>query len=118
MTRGTCGDGSDSASVALGSTFTTVRGGGNGNSAWVAKIVGLDPKWGLAREFCERHEYLSGSRASGSISFDVDEPGIYEFRGFCVMSTRNWEWSGFIELLADGSEMLLTKKEVVARFES
>lgn len=105
--------------INLNNTYTDVRGGGYGNRAWIARIVGTDAKFGLAREFCRADKSgLSGSGRSGLISFDVTEPGIYEFKGFCVGSTaRNWEWSGFIELAADGSSHELTRAQVLARLQ-
>lgn len=103
--------------ITLNNTHTDVRGGGYGSRAWIARIVGTDSKYGLAREFCKSDKSgLSGSGRSGVISFEVNEPGIYEFRGFCVGSTaRNWEWSGFIELTADGAARELMRAEVLAR---
>lgn len=104
--------------ITLDSTYTDVRGGGYGRDAWIAKITGPDPKYGLKREFARKDTSgLSGSGRSGMITFDLDGPGIYEFRNFCVGSTpRNWEWSGFIELLADGSTHEMSRAEVVTRF--
>lgn len=104
--------------IALGHTYTRIRGGGYGRHAWIARITGLDPKYGLARDFCRSHKRLSGSGRSGTISFDVDEPGLYEFRGFCVGSTpSNWEWSGFCELTAAGRTDL-SWQEIRDRFKS
>lgn len=103
--------------ITLGKTYTDVRGGGYGASAWIAQITGTDPKFGLKREFCQKSKNLSGSGRSGTISFDVTKPGVYEFRGFCVGSTaRNWEWSGYIELRADAEPRELSKSDVVAMF--
>ena len=104
--------------ITLGNTYTDVRGGGYGGSAWIAQITGTDPKFGLKREFCKKDKRgLSGSGRSGTITFDVTSPGVYEFRGFCVGSTaRNWEWSGYIELRADAEPRELSKGEVVAMF--
>lgn len=103
--------------ITLGNTFTDVRGGGYGGSAWIALVTGLDDKFGLKRAFCVRDRSgLSRSGASGSISFAVTRPGIYEFRGFCVGSTaRNWEWSGFIELLEGAEPREMTRAEVMER---
>ena len=40
--------------IKLNDTYTDVRGGGYGSRAWIARITGTDPKFGLRREFCER----------------------------------------------------------------
>lgn len=108
------------STITLNNTYTDVRGGGYGNRAWIARIVGPDAKFGLSREFCRADKSgLSGSGRSGVISFEVTEPGLYEFRGFCVGSTaRNWEWSGFIELAADGSSTELSRAQVLARVQA
>lgn len=102
--------------IALGHTYTRIRGGGYGRSAWIARITGLDEKYGLARSFCRKHPHLSSSGRSGTIGFDVTEPGLYEFRGFCVGSTpTNWEWSGFCEVTTAGM-VQLSRDDVLARF--
>jgi hypothetical protein len=108
----------DSADVAIGGTYTRVRGGGYGRDAWIARITALHPKYVFEREFCSRSTGgLSSSGRSGIIRFEVTEPGIYEFRHFCVGSTpRNWEWSGFCELTEDGEFREMTRSEVLARF--
>lgn len=104
--------------IALNNTYTDVRGGGYGSGAWIARCTGRDPKFGLAREFCKKNESgLSRSGRSGTIRFEVDEPGIYEFRGFCRGSTaKNWEWSGFVKIDADGTVTELSRAEAMAAF--
>lgn len=104
--------------INIGKTYTKVRGGGYGSDAWIAKITGPDPKYGLKRQFCKRDRSgLSRSGGSGAITFDVNEPGVYEFRGFCVGSTaNNWEWSGFIELSLDAEPRELSRSAVMAMF--
>lgn len=99
--------------IAIGNTHTDVRGGGYGGGAWIAKITGLDPTHGLRRQFCRKDKSgLSGSGRSGTITFEVEEPGLYEFRGFCIGSTpKNWEWSGFIVLEAGGDSREVTRRE-------
>lgn len=101
--------------IKINGTQTDVRGGGFGNQAWIARITGTDPKFGMAREFCQKDTSgLSGSRKSGLITFDVTEPGVYEFRGFCVGSTsRNWEWSGFVNIHADGTVEEISKAQAL-----
>lgn len=104
--------------ISIGNTYTDVRGGGYGSSAWIAQITGTDSKFGLKREFCKRDKSgLSGSGRSGTIAFDVTRPGVYEFRDFCVGSTaRNWRWSGYIQLDESGDTRELTKAQVLALF--
>jgi len=107
-----------SAHIGVGRTYTRVRGGGYGSGAWIARIVGLDTQYVFERRFCRRDESgLSGSGRSGVIEFEVEEPGIYEFRGFCVGTTpKNWEWSGFCELAADGGFKAMSRSDVVQHF--
>lgn len=103
--------------IALNQTYTRIRGGGYGRSAWIAKLTGLDEKFGFQRSFCRKHPALSASGRSGAISFDVTEPGLYEFRSFCIGSTAsNWEWSGFCELTPNG-RIDLSREDVLARFQ-
>jgi len=85
-------------------SVTRVRGGGYGNDAWIAKITGTHPQYHFEREFCPRDEsHLSRSGRSGTIGFEMQGPGLYEFRNFCIGCTaRNWEWSGFVVIDAEG----------------
>lgn len=101
--------------IRLNDTRTDVRGGGYGNSAWIARITGTDRKFGLQREFCRADRSgLSGSGRSGEIRFEVARPGVYEFRGFCVGSTaRNWEWTGFVRIGEDGEAVEISRDEAV-----
>ena len=104
-----------SAQIKLHDTSTRVRGGGFGADAWIARITGPCSQWSVRREFCARDTSgLSGSGKSGYIRFDVTEPGLYEFRKFCVGSTaRNWEWSGFVRLHADGMREFVSRASAV-----
>ena len=80
---------------------TRVRGGGLGAGAWLAQITGTDPKWRVARDFCARNEDgVSASRKSGVITWEVPGPGLYQYKGFCVSSTR--ERSGYVLITDDG----------------
>lgn len=99
--------------IAIGNTYTSLRGGGYGSNAWIAKSTGTDPTHGFKREFCRKDKSgLSRSGRSGTIHFHVEEPGLYEFRGFCVSSHPwRWEWSGFIVLEAGGGAREVTRKE-------
>src|SRR5690606_23506472 len=100
--------------ISIGNTYTDVRGGGFGRTAWIARITGRNPQYGFQREFCRKDTSgLSRSGRSGTIKFHVTTPGIYEFRDFCVGSTlRNWNWSGFILLREDGTSEELTREQV------
>lgn len=102
--------------INLGNCKTDVRGGGYGGEAWIARITGTDPKFGLKRAFLPKDKSgLSGSGRSGSICFELDEPGLYEFRGFCVGSTaKNWEWSGFMLIDDDGTTHEISKTRAIA----
>lgn len=95
---------------------TVIRGGGYGSSAWIAKITGTHPKFKFEREFCDKDTSgMSGSGRSGVIEFELDGPGLYEFRGFCVGSTaNNWEWSNFALIDDDGDVEEMTRKEALA----
>ncbi len=108
----------DGTTIGLNQTITRVRGGGFGSDAWVAKIVGIEDDGKLKREFCRKDKTnLSGSGRSGTIEFTVDEFGIYEFRNFCRNThPMRWRWSGFFEILNDGSVELIDQKELVRRF--
>lgn len=94
---------------------TKIRGGGYGGNAWLAKITGLDSKFGFTREFVKKSTAgLSGSGRSGSIYWEITEDGIYEWRKFCIGSTaKNWKSNGFC-VISDGSICEITKAEVVA----
>lgn len=94
-----------------------VRGGGVGGSAWVAKIVGPNDKYGFERQFVRKTKNLSGSGRSGTIQFELAEPGIYEYRDVQhpagVASIGSLD-SGFIELLSDGTTRELSRDEAKA----
>lgn len=107
--------GSTSTVFRLGECFTRVRGGGvAGGSAWLARVLGLDPKYELSRKFMRADKSdLSQSGRSGIIRWTISEPGIYEFRGCSKSSTRNEE--GFFEVHGDGRICLINKSVVLAR---
>ena len=108
-----------SAYISLKKSFTRVRGGGHGNNAWIAKITGTDPQYTFARDFCEDdRSKLSNTGGSGSISFQMKGPGLYEFRNFCISSTSNWEWNGFVYIDDQGTVTELSKREVRKLLES
>ena len=98
--------------IAINDTICTVRGGGLGNKSWIAKITGTHPQYGLNREFCKKDRSdLSRSGKSGTVRFEVTEPGIYEYRNFTI-SSRYTE-DGFVRLNADGSYDDLEREEVL-----
>lgn len=83
-----------------------VRGGGHGRGAWVAKIVGPHPKFGLERQFVNSEKHLSRSAKSGFIDFKIYEAGIYEVRGLQKSKDEasiGTLWNAFIEVKEDGS---------------
>ncbi len=92
---------------------TRIRGGGYGADAWVAKIVGPDPKWGVARQFMPKDKSgMSGSGRSGCITWELEGDGIYEYRKFCV-SSRGDETGGFVEI--KGTEVRkITRADAIA----
>lgn len=107
----------DGSTIGLNATSTRVRGGGLGNDAWVAQILDIQPDKKFRRRFCKKNiENLSSSNKSGSIEFEVTEPGIYEFRNFCQNTHPNrWRWSGFFEIDIDSEIRILTLDQVVEK---
>lgn len=101
--------------IALEASWTRVRSGGAGYGAWIARLTGLDEVYGFERKFCRRDESgLSNSGNSGMVQFQVNEPGIYEFRDFCIgTSPRTGLWSGFVQIFPEGELIELTKKECI-----
>lgn len=89
-----------------------------GNKPWVAKITGLDPKWGLKREFVPGVKDYSGANSVGSRGIErawvITEPGIYEYN-----LPRSWKNTDrdFFEILADGTETCIDKTEIIKRFQ-
>lgn len=96
-----------------------IRGGGFGRGAWIARILGPDPKFGLKREFLKSNSNLSGSGKSGTIDFPIYEPGFYEVRG--VQRPKGEAsigdlWNAFIEVDKSGKFREVTKETVVKSF--
>jgi len=58
-----------------------------GNNAWVARITGLDEEFGLKREFVKPKDSRTPSRKRGHLTFEITEPGYYEFGGFGTYGT-------------------------------
>ena len=104
----------DGTFITATEAVTNVRGGGYGADAWLAKVTGPDPKFGLTRQFVKKDTSgLSHSGRSGSISWEISGSGLYEWRKFCIGSTpRNWESSGFC-VIEDGSVREITKSAAI-----
>jgi hypothetical protein len=83
---------------------------------WVAKITGLDPKFGVAREFLHGVRDYSRANSVGSRGIEtgwvITEPGIYERN--IPTSWKNTDRSYF-ELRADGTAADLDKIEVIKK---
>lgn len=99
--------------VTATSAVMHVRGGGIGVSAWLAKIVGTDPSYGIDREFVDAERSLSRSGRSGSISWTLDGDGIYEYWGWAESSRRST--SGFFAVLNGRVASLGDRKAGVAK---
>lgn len=94
---------------------STVRGGGSGRNAWVARITGTSDKYGFDREFVAKDGNLSGSAKSGYIDFNIDEPGIYEVRGVQLPkgeASIGDLWNGFISVAENGDVAKIDKSEI------
>ena len=99
--------------VTATSAGVQVRGGGIGTTAWLAKIVGTDPSYGIDREFVDAERDLSRSGRSGSISWTLDGDGIYEYRDWAESS--RWSTSGFFAVLNGRVAGLGDRKAGVAK---
>lgn len=89
-----------STTISATSAFVKVRGGGSGSRAWIARITGTHPTYGLCREFVEMERSLSRSGASGSTTFTYEGDGLYEFADATVGS-NGYTKRGFF-LVRDG----------------
>jgi hypothetical protein len=104
------------------SIVSEVRGGGIvGTGAWVARLTGIDEEVDFARDFIRGERRLSGSGRSGRISFELGEPGIYEYRkvgsdGFSIgYQKHSGGIAGYFEYHADGTVEDLDKREARRR---
>jgi len=103
----------DGTYVSLRGSRTRVRGGGYGSSAWIALIVGAHPTYHFDRQFCRANrDGLSGSGRSGVITFRMQGPGLYEYRGFCSACTRIE--SGFLLIEPDGMVERISRTRAMA----
>lgn len=91
----------DSAGFDATSAWNRVRGRGLGGSAWVAKITGTHPKFNFERAFIDARKDLSRSGLSGTMDWNLDGDGVYEYRGFAASS--NSVASGFVRV--EGGEV-------------
>jgi hypothetical protein len=87
------------------------------NRYWVAKINGLDKKYGLAREFIRPEEDYSKSNSKGTrgvyLNYFLEYGSLYE-----VSSPESWTSTDryFLEITDDGEKKRLEKEMVIARF--
>jgi len=81
------------------------------NRPWVAKITGLDPKWGVKREFLNGLTDYSKKNRPGTRGIEtgwiLDEAGIYEYS-----LPRSWNKTdrSFLVVHADGSQVETSDK--------
>jgi len=81
---------------------------------WVAKITGIDPKWGLKREFIEGITDYSSANSVKSRGVEttwlITEPGIYEYN-----IPKSWKRTdrGFMKVLENGDWINPTKAEIL-----
>jgi len=95
---------------------SNIRGGGTGSAAWVAKITGPHPKFKLDRAFVKGERDTSRSGRSGTVSWHLTEPGIYEYRGVQPAAGEGSIGqlkSGFVEIDADGKAVEVTRDYAV-----
>ena len=79
----------DETYVAPRSAETRIRGGGLGVDAWLARITGPHPKFVFEREFLRAdRSRMSRSGRSGAITWEIEDDGLYEWRGFCIGCKR------------------------------
>jgi len=83
--------------------------------SWVARVTGLDAKYGLSRSFISMSEHC-GYRVA------LIEPGYYEYRGvYAYDGQSNYSYTkyggaeGFFILSADGRVEATSKIEVLAK---
>jgi len=102
-------------------SFLRARGEVGGH-AWVARITGLDPEFGLKREFLKARDSRSATRKRGHLTYDITEPGYYQFSAFGtygISSAKLVEMggmSGFIHVDGDGTSRDVTQGQVFRHF--
>ena len=91
-----------------------------GDGSWIARIIGRDPKYTLAREFVSREKHQSRSTNDGTQTFGpLKEYEIHEYRQIAVENQSGYSYrkhggmSGFFTIR--NNELLqLQKIEVLA----
>lgn len=90
------------------------------DGSWIARIIGRDPKYTLAREFISREKHRSRSTNDGTQTFGpLKEGEIYEYRQIAVENQSGYSYrkhggiSGFF-MIRNGEMIELQKIEVMA----
>lgn len=78
----------------------TSMGDGSNGATWLARIVGSDRRYKLAREFVPKNS----ADEPGSLSWSIPAPGIYEYRGFEAPSPEAGR--GFVRIVNGSVEMM------------
>ena len=85
---------------------------GGGKKAYIAKIIGLDSKWGFAREFCfGRGEQERGNRHR-IFELDRNTQGVCEYRTYTAGGNKYGDFFRFVE----GRFTILTEVQVKELF--
>lgn len=104
----------DSAYITATDAVNRVRGGGIGSSGWLARVTGPNEKYGVEREFVNADKRgLSGSGASGTVTWDIDGDGIYEYRSWAASS--RYPASGFVLVYGGQVADLGNRKKAVEK---
>ncbi len=90
------------------------------DGSWIARIIGRDPKYTLAREFVSREKHQSRSTNDGTQTFGpLREGEIYEYRRFAERNQSGYSYrkhggmSGFFTIRC-GELIEMQKIEVLA----
>jgi hypothetical protein len=90
------------------------------DGSWIARIIGRDPKYTLAREFVSREKHQSRSTNDGTQTFGPLKDGeIYEYRQIAVENQSGYSYrkhggiSGFFTI-RNGELIELQRIEVMA----
>jgi hypothetical protein len=81
-----------------------------GEKQWVARITGLDPKYGLARDFV--WPAIKGKQGD-TVSWVMPSPGIYQFSGLADDERKATKW-GHVLLAQDGNLTYLDGRDIKA----
>jgi hypothetical protein len=84
-----------------------------GEKLWVAKILGIDKKFGFQREFVNREE-SSFMPEHNIVFFYLKAGGIYQYTN--VFVEKGVFASGFIAVLENEEELLSLTKDQVRKF--